>query len=143
MLLFLGSIISLFTNNKGQVEEIRTDKKPILTRLTHIVDFEKCVWEADYVGDNKRLSAPGLSTYRIRGYILLYKSELEKFKNQYKWEEVESDWKPTFRQSILKVNTKKWLCSEAFNNYITPDDYFGKFYIDLNDSVLYFELETF
>lgn len=141
LLVLLGGIVSLFADNKPHNDDIRTDKKPILTRLTNIGDFEKCVWEADYEGKNTRLSAPDTSTFRIRGYILLYKSEMEKLKKQYKWEEVESDWKPAFQQSILKVDAKNWLRSDEFNNYITPDDYFGEFFIDLNSGILYFDLE--
>ncbi|NJD04664.1 MAG: hypothetical protein FIA99_19165 [Ruminiclostridium sp.] len=138
-------IYGLFSDNNstiGQSENgYRVDKEPIINRFPKLGNFEKCYWKADTIGKNSRLSAPAPSSYWMKGFVILNSKELDTFKSQYKWLDVENSWKPSLDADILKVQSLKWSYSEDFNNYIKSSSYVGKFYLDVENGIVFFDVQ--
>ncbi len=128
--------------SKGKNDAVlRTEQEPILSRFPMIGNIEKCYWEADVIGKHGWFAAPAPSSYRMKGYVFLDKHDIEKIKTQYEWLDVDSNWIPSLDESILNLKTLKWYYSEEYNNLTKPSNYFGKFYIDFENAVVYFEVE--
>jgi hypothetical protein len=87
--------------------QLSTEIEPILSSFPNIGNIEKCIWQANLIGSDTRGSVPGPSSYWMKGYVFLKKADIDKYKNQYKWLAVESDWKPSLDESILKINSLK------------------------------------
>lgn len=79
----------------------RIDREPIYSRFPKLGNFEKCYWKSDIIGQNSRVSVPGPTSYWMKGFVILNNKELETFKTEYKWMQIEGNWKP----SLLEVDT--------------------------------------
>jgi hypothetical protein len=115
----------------------RVDKAPINNRFPKLGQFEKCYWKADTIGK----SSVGPSSYWMKGFVVLNNEEYKAFKTQYKWIEVENGWKPSLNAGVLNIKSLKWSFSTEFDNYIKTSDYVGKFYLDLEKGIVFFDVQ--
>lgn len=119
---------------------LKTDKKPISNRFPKLGQFEKCFWIADTVFDSGRNNVPGPTSYWMKGYVFLSKQDFETFKSNYKWESVDITCTPEIDKDILEVTKASWVFSEEFNNFIKPPSFFGKFCLDIENGIVYFDV---
>ncbi len=132
------SMVSGGSNETGKTENgYRVDKEPITNRFSKLGQFDKCYWKADTVGK----SSAGPSPYWMKGFVILHSEDFETFKSQYKWRDVESGWKPSLDAGILNIQPYKWSYSAEFDNYIKSANYVGKFYLDLENGIVFFDIQ--
>lgn len=138
-LIFLGVIIlsfvaflTLFPSQKNDVD-YRTDIEPIISRFPMLKDIQKVYWSSKVI-DNSF----GPTSYWMRGYVFLDQISTLNIKNIYSWETVNIN--PKMEYDFMG-ETQNWSYSEEFNNFIKTSNYIGKFYLDLNGDLLYFEIE--
>lgn len=130
------------TTSLGKVENgYRVDVEPIKKHFPNLGVVEKVFWKADTIGISKRGSVPAPSSYWMKGFVVINGEEANKLKSKYKWEDMESSWKPSLDTEILKVKSLKWSYSEDFDNYIKSSDYVGKFYLDLKNGIVFFDVQ--
>lgn len=115
----------------------RVDKEPIKNRFPKLGQFEKCYWKADTVGE----SGIGPSAYWMKGFVLLNSKDFDAFKAKYKWSNVENGWTPSLDANILKIQSFKWSYSREFDNYIKSSSYVGKFYLDFQNGIVFFDVQ--
>jgi hypothetical protein len=143
VILLLGVVIYKYSSINEQADnDFRIDKEPILNRFPKIGDIQSCYWKADIKRSNSRITAPAPSSYWMKGFVYLNEKEAERLKNQLNWSSVEKDWSPTLKnESILNLSSLEWYYSEDYNNYIKPSTFIGKFYINFENSLIYFDVE--
>lgn len=114
----------------------RVDREPLLTRFPRLGPFEKCYWKADIIGK------PGIgpTPYWMKGFVFLDSVEFTTFKVRYQWADVESGWEPSLDTAILGVQSFRWSYSQGFNDYVRSVGYGGKFYLDLENGIVFFDV---
>jgi hypothetical protein len=117
----------------------RIDKEPIKNRFPKLGKFEKCYWKADIIGD-KSSRVPGPTPYWMKGFVFISKESLEDFEKNFSWTPVKENWKPSLGTDILAIDTFEWLISDGFNEFIKPPSFFGNFYLDKVNGIIYFDI---
>ena len=51
------------------------------------------------------------------------------------------NWSPSLDDAFLNVDSFDWTYSEDFNNYVMSSDYVGKFYLDLENGIIFFDVQ--
>ena len=129
-------------NNLRQDEqEYRINKDPILNRFPRLDDFKKCYWKAGVISNNEKQKAIGPTPYWIKGFIILYQSSFTNVARNYKWGHVGNSWSPSLSVEILGIKEFDWTYSDDYNNYVKPPNFYGKFFLDQQNGILYFEIE--
>ncbi len=115
----------------------RVDREPLLTRFPRLGPFEKCYWQADIVGK------PGIgpTPYWMKGFVVLDRVEFAAFRTRYQWTDVESGWEPSLDTAILGVQSFRWSYSQAFDSYMHSASWVGRFYLDLENGIVFFDVE--
>lgn len=130
------------SNIKTNSNEFKDDIKAITDRFPNLGNIEKCYWKADIIGENSRDSMPSPSSYWMKGFVVLNSNNAKTFKEIYDWTSLDNIWKPELDTKILDLKeTSKWFYSEGFNSYIKSANYVGKFYMNFNNNLIYFEVE--
>ncbi|MEW4370072.1 hypothetical protein [Paenibacillus kandeliae] len=80
----------------------------------------------------------GPSSYSLKGYVYLDKDVAKRFVEIYNWNKV--DISPSIQLDNNETN-RTWVFSKEFNEYIKSSDYVGDFYFDINNRLIYFEVE--
>ncbi|MFC3800894.1 hypothetical protein [Cohnella sp. GCM10012308] len=129
-----------FTSDEKKVFEsltvpTRTHIQPVLDRFPSLEQIDETYWQADSIGENRF----GPSSYWMKGYAYLKSGVAQKFKNSYVWSDV------TLTTSFPLVNDEgqehHWKYSDQFNNDIKSLNYIGNFYFDIQNELIYFEIE--
>lgn len=140
-IVLLVAIVVFFNNKENNMsEEIRIDKKPITERFPNLGDFIKCYWTAGVSSKDSRLSPPGPTSYKLRGFVVLGEKEADDFKRRFTWRNVPSDWKPVLDTNLLEVSNLTWVYSNDFNDYIKKPSFIGNFYFEQEHGVVYFDV---
>ena len=138
-------VYSVLNKGTNEVEENgnmwRTEKQPIIDRFPGIGGFDKCYWKADVTTKDSRLSAPGPTSYWMKGFVVLDSKEFNNLKQRFKWEAVKSGWTPSLDTSILKVQSLHWFYSREFNDYVKKQSFLGDFYLDFENGVIFFDVQ--
>lgn len=119
------------------VDGYRVDKEPIIKRFEGLGNFSKCYWKADIIGKSNF----GPTSYWMKGFVVLNNGDFKKFKEQYKWCDVEGGWGPSLDTKVLEVQDFKWVYNEEFNNFINSSGYIGEFYLDLVNGIVFFDIQ--
>ena len=121
----------------------RIDQEPIKSRFPELGNFKSCYWKGGSESNNYR-TVPGPSTYWMKGFVVLDSNTFNKFKNNYDWNNMDKNWEPTVGSEVLKIQSFDWRNSEEFDESIfnSSIDYVGDFYLDFNNGVVYFDIES-
>lgn len=143
VIVFLSLILYSFFNQstKSNGNNWRTEKQPIADRFSILGNFDKCYWKADTIGENSRLSVPGPTAYWMKGFVILSGEDFKNLKEKYKWDDVNVTWEPSLDTKILNIKTFKWTYSEEFNNINKSSGFVGKFYLDLQNGIVFFDVQ--
>ena len=115
-------------------DEFRTEIQPITNRFPKLEKVESVYWKAGPIGKNQF----GPDSYWMKGYVYLDKGSISSIKASYDdWEEV-NGLKPL---AVAQEHEPQWLFSSEFDRFIRTSTFVGKFYLDANNDVLYFEFE--
>jgi hypothetical protein len=137
-----GAFFITSINNKDAKETstIKTDKQAITSRFPQIGDVKGCYWKADVIGKEGNDRVPGPSAYWMKGFIELDKEKINSFIENYNMKQVTENLKFDFYPENYDLKSSNWFYSDEFNNYIKPPSFFGKFYIDNTNQLLYFDV---
>ncbi|WP_169744538.1 hypothetical protein [Paenibacillus stellifer] len=81
----------------------------------------------------------GPSSYWMKGFVYLEPGVAEKFKDSYAWRDVTLN--PSMQLDTDEGKEHSWAFNEEFNEYVKSSDYIGKFYFDVRNELVYFEVE--
>lgn len=139
LLLGISTVTACSTFGQQETNQVewRTDTKPITSRFPKLGQFEQAYWQGDIIGR----SDIGPTSYWMKGYVVLNKDNFEDLKKKYQWQNVDSNWKPSLDSSKLGKDSFEWAYSEEFNNDVKSDDFIGKFYLDLKQGTVFFDVE--
>ncbi len=153
-IILLTSICFLMFNSCDDKVELndfvtnRTEKQPLLDRFSLLEDFESCLWQSAVISN--RSFDIGPTSYWMQGYIVLNKEQFKDFKENYDWKEkdlIVNNEKFSLKngKSVpeidLNLDDCNWTYSDKFNEKILGN-FIGEFYLDLNNKVLFFDVES-
>lgn len=136
----ISFIVINLTNSTNKSVKIRTDKKAITSRFPNIGEFEKCYWKGDVLGKNVNRGVPGPTSYWMSGFVEIDKNKLTTFIEKYKMQQLSESPKLKFKPKNYDESISKWYYSDMFNDYIISPGFTGKFYIDTENSIIYFNV---
>ncbi|MDP5274906.1 hypothetical protein [Chengkuizengella axinellae] len=138
ILIFLAFVAwdSFLSIDSDNTPQFRTEIQPIVDRFPRLDNVEKTYWIADTIEERDF----GPTSYWMKGYVYLENHSVESITTLYEWEEVHT-FNPSFISKYEQIYETGWFFSEEFNSYIKSSNYIGNFYFDMNNDVLYFEVE--
>lgn len=145
IIILLGAVILIGINNyhignkDRNTLEIKQDIQPILDRFPKVTGIKNCYWVSDVINSDR--DSVGPSSYRMKGFIILGKDQADKLMEDYKWETVEEEWEPSISISQVGDIKGKWYYSEDYNNYIVNGSYYGFFYYNIDNNLLFFDVQ--
>ena len=116
----------------------RSDTEPIKKRFPELGNFKKCYWKANTIGRTNF----GPVSYWMKGFVCLEEEKFEEIKNEDLWENKESNWNPEIGTEILNFSEYEWLKSDTFSSKISGSEFIGKFYLDVKNKIIYFDVES-
>lgn len=128
------------SNRAKNGDVIKTDRESIIKRFPKLVDFQKCYWKADVIG-NANDRVPGPTGYWMKGFVEVNKEKINSWVEEYKMKEVGHISQIDFLPPNTNIKDFKWLYSDEFNEFIKPPSFFGKFYADKESGFIYFSVE--
>lgn len=137
--LIVGGMNNLNKASKHNVT-IKTDKTAIINRFPKLGDFQKCYWKADVIGKEGNDRVPGPSAYWMKGFVEIDKEKINTFIEKYHMEEISLAPQLDFMPENYDIKRARWFYSDEFNEYIKPPSFFGKFYIDSINQIIYFDV---
>ncbi|AIQ14552.1 hypothetical protein [Paenibacillus durus] len=129
-------VVKVNVLNSESNNQYKTEIQPVVDRFPRLEIVEKVYWKAEVIGDH----GFGPSSYWMKGYVHLNNEVMERFRSSYTWKDV-SNFKPYFNLDFDQEHEPSWTFSEEFNNYIKSSSFIGKFYLDVNNGLFYFEVE--
>jgi len=118
--------------------DYREDVEPITKRFPIFEKIEKCYWKAEIIGELNF----GLSSYWMKGFIVLTEKTKNELLNSYVWEQIELLFTEGIDPNITEFNNCDWAYNKDFSDEITRPFFIGDFYLDVSNGVIYFDLES-
>ena len=118
--------------------EYRTDIQPLSERLSDIVTIKSCYWKADIIGKTNF----GTSSYWMKGFIITDSETLYKFKTNYKFEKADVHFDKGMSPNVTGFDSFHWNYNKDLSNEISGIGFIGECYLDTNNGVIYFDLES-
>lgn len=120
---------------------IRTEKEQIASRFPNLGEFQSCYWEGDsYNSENDRI--PGPSSYWIKCFVKVDDALINDYIKKYDMKETATSIHLEFTPPDFNSTEISWLYSDSFNAYLKPQTFSGKFYIDIKNKYIYFEVDS-
>lgn len=140
---FVGGILLTINNLRNDVNKsiiVKTDKEAIISRFPNIGEIKNCYWKADLISKNGNDRVPGPSLYWMKGFVELDKDKISDFIEKYNMKELSLAPNLEFLPENFDLSTSRWFYSDMFNKYIIPPNFYGNFYVDNVNQVVYFEV---
>ncbi|RXZ81548.1 hypothetical protein EBB07_14595 [Paenibacillaceae bacterium] len=134
IIIVILTILSQSTSNTDS--QYKTDIQPVMDRFPLLEKINKAYWKAEVIGDNSF----GPSSYWMKGYVFLDTSIMERIQKLFNWNYMDN-FNPAMKLDIHHEQEHRWAYSEEFNSYIKASDFIGNFYLDVNNGLIYFEVE--
>lgn len=142
MIILIGGIIvkQTFFNTDESVEqmEYRTDSQPIRDRLPLLPEFTECYWKAETIGSSNF----GPSNYWMKGFVVLENAELRQLLANYDREPSAVEFPRGIDPSVTGRTGFEWHSNTAFTEKLIYPKFVGTIYLDIENGVLYFDLEN-
>ena len=143
LIIIIGGVILLVNNMAKDTKQevtIKTDKEVISSRFPNVGEFIKCYWKADVIGKKNNGRVPGPSAYWMKGFIEIDGEKINSYIERYNMKRIDENIQFDFYPENFDIKTAKWFFSNEFNDFIKPPSFFGKFYIDSINKVIYFDV---
>lgn len=84
----------------------------------------------------------GPTPYWMKGFIIINNDTLEKIENEYDLAETKINFDEDVNPEVTGFNSFNWCYNGELSRKIKGAGFIGEFYIDTNNGVLYFDLES-
>lgn len=128
-------------STKGVKATVRTDTALIAKWLPKLGALQSAWWSSTKVSIDSILSPPGNPAYRVVGFARIEKSRADELSQHYQWQQTPSDWKPALTVTNININSAEWSQNAAFTEECKPQQIPGKLLFELQQGVVYFDLE--
>ena len=142
--LIIVSLILVLTgcSHGKSKEETKTDIQPLINRFPEFISDDNtvnCFWTYSLYNSDARI---GPSTYHMEGFIDITDTELEHLLEKYEFTESELAVDELLQPYLLEYENVKWCYSKELSYDITKSNFVGHFYLDVNNGLYYFELDS-
>lgn len=118
--------------------EYRTDIQPLADRFGENIEIKSCFWKANVIGRD----SIGPTSYWMKGFIIINNDTLEKIENEYDLAKIKINFDEDVNPAVTGFNDFNWCYNDELSKKIKGAGFIGDFYIDTNNGVLYFDLES-
>ena len=134
------SLSKAIVKDKENLNDIdyRTDRLPIETRFQQLADFEKCFWKTGVIGSTDL----GPTNYWIKGFLVFDKECFAELLLEYELYSTEVDFPSGISPLITGDRIFVWKESREFTHNIFQQSFAGKAYIDVDNRIVYIDVEN-
>lgn len=143
VVLIIGGIgLNMFLNSRvaPNLERIdyKTDAQPLINRFGKTIDIELCFWKSDTIGKTNF----GPSPYWMKGFIKISQENLMELKTKYPTIKTDVRFEKGISPDITGFSNFDWQYNKELSREIAGAGFIGEFYLDINNGVFYFDLES-
>ena len=117
--------------------EYRTDIEPLVDRFGEIIDIQAAFWKADVIGS----IGLGPTSYWLKGFIFASDETLSRILTNYPLKEADIQFEEGMSPDITGLGDFEWGYNDTLSREICGG-FVGKVYIDTNNGVFYFDMES-
>ena len=78
----------------------------------------------------------------MKGFIVLHESTFKDLKSKYSWTPVDIRFSTGIDATVTGFTTFNWCCNKDFVNETKTASFIGEFYLDIQNGVIYFDVEN-
>lgn len=134
--------LNMFLNSNKELSmeriEYRTDLQPLLDRFGETIEFDSCFWKADTIGKTKF----GPSAYWMKGFIIINQDTLMEIKSKYPFIKADVHFDKGMSPEITNCSDFDWNYNKELSRKIAGSGFVGEIYLDINNGIFYFDLES-
>lgn len=138
LIITAGVIFRCQNQINRETTDYRTDIQPLADRFGENIEIKSCFWKANVIGRD----SVGPTPYWMKGFIIINNDTLEKIENEYDLAEIKINFDEDVNPAVTGFNDFKWCYNDELSKKIKGTGFIGEFYIDTNNGVLYFDLES-
>ena len=138
LIITAGVIFRCQNQINRETTDYRTDIQPLADRFGENIEIKSCFWKANVIGRD----LVGPTPYWMKGFIIINNDTLEKIENEYDLAEIKINFDEDVNPAVTGFNDFKWCYNDELSKKIKGAGFVGEFYIDTNNGVLYFDLES-
>ena len=130
-----------YTNNES-VKMYAGGIQSLINRFPEFISEDNtvnCCWTYSSYNSDARI---GPSTYHMEGFIDITDTELEHLLEKYEFTESELEVDELLQPYLSEYENVKWCYSKELSYDITKSNFVGHFYLDVNNGLYYFELDS-
>lgn len=137
-----GVSLNMFLNPKAAPNlrrmEYRTDTQPIINRFGEKISIESCFWKSDVFNSG----GIGPSSYWMKGFAKISRESFAELKAKYSMTKIEVNFEKGISPDVTGFSSFDWNYSKELSREIAGASFIGEFYLDINNGILYFDLES-
>lgn len=118
--------------------EYKTDVQPLINRFGKTIDIESCFWKSDTIGKTNF----GPSSYWMKGFIKISQENLMELKTKHPMMKAEVHFEKGISPYITGFSNFDWKYNKELSREIAGAGFVGDFYLDINNGIFYFDLES-
>ncbi len=101
--------------------------------------IDKVYFKSMQVGSTSRI---GPSTYKTAGFICISEDEMNSLRSKFSFEDAEPSFPSGISTDITGKDSFHWQSNDEFSKDLLKGNYIGDIYIDIQNSVVFFDIET-
>lgn len=118
---------------------LRTDVEPLIVRFGETLGITSCAWKAGVIGD----SGIGPSSYWMKGFIEVKRENFTNLISQYEIIPTNIHFDNNIiTTDVLDYEVYNWGYNSELSKKIIGVGYVGVFYVDIQNCLFYFDLES-
>ncbi|MCD8090590.1 MAG: hypothetical protein LUD81_08240 [Clostridiales bacterium] len=119
--------------------EYRTDTEPLVKRFGSEIPIETCCWKGGAIG---RVNFGPTSVW-LKGFIFADEDYIDYIFEESDLMPAEISFEKGIDPEITGFESFEWYTDGELSDEITGNDYWGNFYFDKINGVIYFDVESF
>jgi hypothetical protein len=135
-----GSVTDLSGNAPESIENHRTATAPLESRFPALGKIEACYWQADVFGTGRFAFGP--TPYWMKGFVVIQEAQFETMTEGLDWTPVEMTFDREMNPTITGKESLDWYENESFTRAILGNGFMGKVCCDMENRMIYFEVEN-
>ncbi|MBE7059471.1 MAG: hypothetical protein E7389_01455 [Ruminococcaceae bacterium] len=134
----LQNCFNYMHNDNLMQSDYRTDTEPLVNRFGNVIDIQSCYWKTAKISNFNF----GPTAYRLKGFIILTETCFDNIKSEYDFEQISLTFEENINPHITGLSNFEWYYNKLLSDKISQNAYIGNWYIDINNGILYFDLES-